>query len=206
AARPRRGGGAAGGGEGEAPRGPASPGVPPPAARPGAATPGASGGGASPPGRRGVRARHAYAPTTARGQALIAHELAHVAQSGDRDVGRERELRLSSPHDPAEQAAESAAQVAMLGQPAPVAQAASSGATVFRDNGEGGAKVDDQAEACKRIFAELGPTPMYHIVKRLEGSEKTELSTLRQHSALAEPYGRERLVMATDVVVDAEFA
>src|SRR5262249_35156085 len=83
---------------------------------------------------------------------------------------------------------------------------ASSGATVFRDNGEGGAKVDDQAEACKRIFAELGPTPMYHIVKRLEGSEKTELSTLRQHSALAEPYGRERLVLAMDVVWYAKFA
>jgi Domain of unknown function (DUF4157) len=157
-------------------------------------------------GHHVVFARHAYAPTTARGQALIAHELAHVAQWGDRDVGRERELRLSSPHDAAEQAAESAAQVAMLGQPAPVAQAASSGATVFRDNGEGGAKVDDQAEACKRIFAELGPTPMYHIVKRLEGSEKTELSTLRQHSALAEPYGRERLVLAMDVVWYAKFA
>jgi uncharacterized protein DUF4157 len=78
-------------------------------------------------GNHVVFARHAYGPTTARGQALIAHERAHVAQFGDRDVGPERELRLSSPHDAAEQAAESAARVAMLGQPAPVARLASSG-------------------------------------------------------------------------------
>jgi hypothetical protein len=151
-------------------------------------------------------ARNAYAPTTVEGQAVIAHELAHVAQSGHRDVGPERELRLSSPHDAAEQAAESAARVAMLGQSVPVARPASSGATVFRDNGERGGKVEDEAHACKLIFAELGPTPMYHIVKRLDRSDVTELSTLRQHSALAEPYGRERLELAMNVIWYAKFA
>lgn len=61
-----------------------------------------------------------YAPASDSGQALIAHELAHVVQQGDQHGAVPDGLEVSQPGDPMEREAESAASAAMSGAPAAV--------------------------------------------------------------------------------------
>ncbi len=54
-----------------------------------------------------------YIPGTERGKSLIAHELAHVIQQHSVPVSVQKKLKISSPTDSAEQAADAAAHMAM---------------------------------------------------------------------------------------------
>jgi hypothetical protein len=155
-----------------------------------------------------VFARNAYSPSTAHGQRLIAHELAHVAQVGHRGLGPAEELRVSAPDSAAEQAARAAAGMAVLGAQVSLPRGSPSGANVFRDPepNEGAGKLEDETYAYQLIFADLGPQSMDGILKRLDKFDSEELGKLREHSALSQPYGRERLELAMSVVWYSKFA
>jgi len=153
-----------------------------------------------------VFARNAYSPSTERGQRLIAHELAHVAQSEPRGLGPNEELRVSAPDSAAEQTAQAAARMAMLGAQVSLPRGAPAGANVFRQPAEGAEDAEGDAVAAQLIFAHIGPKSMDGILKRLDQCDAEELGKLRKNSALAEPYGRERLELAMQVVWYAKFA
>jgi hypothetical protein len=67
-----------------------------------------------------------YAPGTAAGNSLLAHELTHVVQQGQQAESVRSARRISSPTDAAEREAESVGRACMRGQATPV-QAASPG-------------------------------------------------------------------------------
>jgi Domain of unknown function (DUF4157) len=67
-------------------------------------------------GRDVVFAAGQYEPRSADGEALIAHELAHVVQQGPADSAPSR-LSIGPANDPAEQEADSASQAVAAGAP-----------------------------------------------------------------------------------------
>ena len=124
-----------------------------------------------------------YKPQTESGRRLLGHELTHVLQQC---------MPLTQP---------------VAGMEAPEAQVrlsqgSDSEAQIFRDSD--GEATDDEI-ASQLIFAEIGPKSMSDILKRLDAADKEELSKLRANSALAKPYGRERLELAMKVVWYAKF-
>jgi len=66
-------------------------------------------------GRKIVFAPGRYAPETGQGRHLLAHELAHVVQQGDASQMAPASLPISHPADPAERAADLAAESVMAG-------------------------------------------------------------------------------------------
>jgi hypothetical protein len=67
-------------------------------------------------GRDVVFGASQYAPDKPGGLRLLAHELAHVAQSDNADMSQRSPLPLSHPRDPSEQAADSAADAVVRGR------------------------------------------------------------------------------------------
>ncbi|WP_205661011.1 eCIS core domain-containing protein [Amycolatopsis vastitatis] len=114
-------------------------------------------------------ARGEYRPETVRGQRLLAHELTHVVQGGG---PRAAGSWLSHPADPAERAAEAAADAFLAG--GTVSTVDSSPARVHRD----GPPAPDTAAAPAIITAVRGDD-VPGVVRLLDGHTRPELAALR---------------------------
>ncbi|WP_370964385.1 DUF4157 domain-containing protein [Amycolatopsis sp. cg9] len=114
-------------------------------------------------------ARGEYRPETVRGQRLLAHELTHVVQGGG---PRAAGSWLSHPADPAERAAEAAADAFMAG--GTVSTVDPPAAAVHRD----GPPAPDTA-AAPAIIAAVRGDDVPGVVRLLDGHTRPELAALR---------------------------
>src|SRR5262245_3752390 len=148
-----------------------------------------------------------YAPGSAAGEKLLAHELAHVVQQS-RSVTQTTTLaQMSQPGDAAEQEAERAAHPAQA-----VSLSSNHSLRIARQTpaqpltAQTGIAAAVSAAVYKLKFSQIGPLPMENMLEKLDKLSRDELLALRQNAEASAPYGRDRLELAMDVVWHRKFA
>ncbi|KYC37265.1 hypothetical protein WA1_47480 [Scytonema hofmannii PCC 7110] len=146
-----------------------------------------------------------YAPTTAEGKKLLAHELTHTIQQSNHVQTSERPLTISHPQDAAEQEANRAANALFGTQP--MTDVSKTGVTIARETPMQVNYMDqswqEQSYTWTKYdnkFRYLGPLPMLDMLKELARFNREELEGLREHSKAAAPYGQQRVELAIAVV------
>lgn len=112
-----------------------------------------------------------YRPNTISGQRLLAHELVHTIQQGNRGGGIQKDMRIGQRSDPAEVEATAVADAAMKGKTIPSIRQSSQ--ALSRD--EQPCTVSDGASSDQRIVTCSGQR--YRVTVVIESSSEPETST-----------------------------
>ncbi len=104
-----------------------------------------------------------YAPGTAGGKRLLAHELAHTIQQGSCNSSPPGGLQIAAGSSPAESAADAAADMALRGAPVPALGATP--AMVSREEGSGPPRFGPRRLDLGPVYERASPPSGYHITR-----------------------------------------
>ncbi len=114
-----------------------------------------------------------YAPGTAAGRRLLAHELAHTIQQSGGSPASHGGLRVAAGSDPAESAADAAGDAAMRGAPVPGLRAAP--AAVSRQEGAGGTPRFGPRRIDFGATYQTVPPPSGYYITRVEDTDNEDV-------------------------------